>query len=106
MNKALSLDTVVIMDSFPSALCPLLFATIEYEFLKGWQTLVTMRRNTYGSTVFKVHMLLILSGCILNYVVMPASVHDLKVVDDLLEGYQQAVILADLGYLSQELKTT
>ena len=28
----------------------------------------------------------------------------IKVVDDLLEGCQQSVILADLGYLSQELK--
>ena len=49
-------------------------------------------------------MLVTLSGSILNDVVTSASVPDIKVVDDLLEGYQQSVILADLGYLSQELK--
>lgn len=46
-------------------------------------------------------MLVTLSGYILNYVVTPASVHDIKVVYELLEG---SVILGDLGYLSSELK--
>lgn len=45
-------------------------------------------------------MLVTLSGSILNDVVTSASVSDIKVVDDLLEGCQQSVILADLGYLS------
>ncbi|CYU72052.1 transposase IS4 family protein [Streptococcus suis] len=46
----------------------------------------------------------IASGYILNYVITPASVHDIKVVNDLLKGCQQSAILADLGYLSQEIK--
>ncbi len=49
-------------------------------------------------------MLVTLSGFILNYVVAPDSVHDIKVVDELLEDGRQSVVLADLGYLSQELK--
>lgn len=49
-------------------------------------------------------MLVTLSGFILNYVVTPAAVHDIKVVDELLEDCSQSVVLADLGYLSQELK--
>lgn len=49
-------------------------------------------------------MLVTLSGYILNYVVTSASVYDIKVVEDLLEGCQQTVILADLGYLNQDLK--
>ena len=49
-------------------------------------------------------MLVTLSGYILNYIVTSASVHDIKAVEDLLEGCQQSVILADLGYLSQALK--
>lgn len=50
-------------------------------------------------------MLVTLSGYILNYVVPPpASVHDIKVVYELLEGCKQSVILGDLGYLSSELK--
>ncbi|CYX98618.1 hypothetical protein J5568_04240 [Streptococcus suis] len=42
-----------------------------------------------------------LSGYILNYVITPVSDY---VVNCLLEGYQQSVILADLVYLSQEFK--
>ena len=34
----------------------------------------------------------------------PASVHNIKVGDELLEGCRQSVVLTDLGYLSQELK--
>ncbi len=53
---------------------------------------------------FKVYILVTLSGLILNCVVTTASIHDIKVVDELLEGCRQSVVLADLGYLSQELK--
>lgn len=49
-------------------------------------------------------MLVTLSGYILNYVVTPASVHDIRAVNDLLENCRQPYILADLGYLSRELK--
>lgn len=53
-----------------------------------------------------VHMLMTLSGYILNDVVIPASVHDhdIKVINELLEGCKQSVVLGDLGYLSSELK--
>ena len=53
---------------------------------------------------FKIHMLVTLSGYILNYVVTPASVHDLRAVNELLENCQQPYILVDLGYLSRELR--
>ena len=52
----------------------------------------------------KVHILVSLSGMILNYVVTPASVHDSKVAEALLEGCSQTTILADLGYLGKDLK--
>lgn len=45
-------------------------------------------------------MLVTLSDYILNYVVTYASVHDIKIVHDLIGGAKQSVILADLGYLS------
>ncbi|HEL1008816.1 TPA: IS982 family transposase, partial [Streptococcus equi subsp. zooepidemicus] len=54
---------------------------------------------------FKVHMLVTLSGYILNYVITPASVHDIRAVEELLENCRQSFILADLGYLSLQLKT-
>ena len=49
-------------------------------------------------------MLVTLSGYILNYVVTPASVHDIRAIDDLLENCCQPYVLADLAYLSYELR--
>ena len=103
MNTQLSPDTIVIIDSFPLPLCQPVrnhrtrifndLADIDYNASKNlW---------FYG---FKVHMLVTLSGYILNYVVTPASVHDIRAVNDLLENCRQSYILADLGYLSYELK--
>ena len=50
--------------------------------------------KTYG---FKVHVLVTLSGYILNYVVTSASVHEAFI--GLLENFHQSYILADLGCL-------
>ncbi|VTT17479.1 IS982 family transposase [Streptococcus dysgalactiae] len=103
LNKPISSDTIVIMDSFPMPLCQ----PIRNHKAKVFKGLADIGYNAskhlwfYG---FKVHMLVTLSGVMLNYVVTPASVHDIKVVDELLEGCKQTVVLADLGYLSQELK--
>ncbi|WP_270207832.1 IS982 family transposase, partial [Streptococcus anginosus] len=87
MNDQISPDTIAIVDSFPLPLC---------------QSVRNHRASIFEG--FKVHMLVTLSGYILNYIVTSASVHDIKAVEDLLEGCQQSVILADLGYLSQALK--
>lgn len=51
---------------------------------------------------FKVHVLAALSSYILHYVTTPASGNDFKEVAALLERCQQSVIVADLGYLSQQ----
>ena len=40
----------------------------------------------------------------LYYVVTPASVHDIRTVDDLLENCSQPYVLADLAYLSYEVR--
>ena len=52
MNGQISSDTIAIVDSFPYHFVSL-FATIEQVFSKEWQTLATMRQNTYGSMVSK-----------------------------------------------------
>ena len=103
MNDQISSDTIAIVDSFPYHFVSL-FATIEQVFSKEWQTLATMRQNTYGSMVTKFTCSLPYLAIFWTYIVTSASVHDIKAVEDLLEGCQQSVILADLGYLSQALK--
>lgn len=103
MTSQFHQDDIVIMDSFPIPVCcparhykVCIFrdqATISYNpSKKMW---------FYG---FKAHMLVTLSGFIVNYVVTPASVHDRQVAEDLLENTPFPIVLADLGYLSQVLK--
>ena len=103
MNAHISPDTIVIMDSFPPVLCQ----PVRNHRVSIFNTVADIGYNAsknmwfYG---FKVHMLVTLSGYILNYIITPASVHDIKAVNELLENCQQSVILADLGYLSQTLR--
>ena len=103
MNDQVSSNNIVIMDSFPLPLCQ----SVRNHRASIFEGLADIGYNAskhlwfYG---FKVHMLVTLSGYILNYIVTSASVHDIKAVEDLLEGCQQSVILANLGDLSQALK--
>ncbi|MER0122883.1 IS982 family transposase, partial [Streptococcus sp. ZJ100] len=103
MNAHISPDTIVIIDSFPLPLCQ----SVRNYRVRIFKEVADIGYNAskhlwfYG---FKVHMLVTLSGYILNYVVTPASVHDIKAVHELLEECDQPTILADLGYLSRELK--
>ena len=94
MNNQISSDTIAIVDSFPLPLCQ----SVRNHRASIFEGLADIGYNAskhqwfYG---FKVHMLVTLSGYILNYIVTSASVHDIKAVEDLLEGCQQSVILAD-----------
>ncbi|HEL2129290.1 TPA: IS982 family transposase [Streptococcus suis] len=103
MSEMLPSDKLAIIDSFPLPLCQ----PVRNHRVTIFKGLADIGYNAskhlwfYG---FKVHMLMTLSGYILNYVVTPASVHDIKVVYELLEGCKQSVILGDLDYLSSELK--
>ncbi|MGT2935916.1 IS982 family transposase [Streptococcus castoreus] len=103
MNTQISPDSIVIIDSFPLPLCQTVrnYRTRIFEGLADIGYNASKHLWFYG---FKVHMLVTLSGYILNYVVTPASVHDIRVVDDLLSNCQQLYILADLGYFSRELR--
>ena len=103
MNNQISPDTIVIIDSFPLPLCQPVrnYRTRIFNGLADIGYNASKNLWFYG---FKVHMLVTLSGYILNYLVTPASVHDIRAVEDLLEICRQAYILADLGYLSRDLK--
>ncbi len=105
MNTQISLDTIVIIDSFPLSLCQPVrnYRTRIFDGLADIGYNASKNLWFYG---FKVHMLVTLSGYILNYIVTPASVHDIRAVNDLLENCRQPYILADLGYLSRELRNS
>ncbi|VGQ40117.1 IS4 family transposase [Streptococcus pyogenes] len=103
MSDLISPDEIAIIDSFSLPLCqPVRNQRVAiYKGLANIGSNVSKHLWFYG---FKVHMLVTLSGYILNYVITPASVHDIKMVYELLEGCKQSVILGDLGYLGSEFK--
>ncbi|HEL2678297.1 TPA: IS982 family transposase [Streptococcus suis] len=103
MSEMLPSDKLAIIDSFPLPLCQPV-RNHRATIFKGLADIGYNASKHLWFYGFKVHMLVTLSGYILNYVVTPASVHDIKVVYELLEGCKQSVILGDLGYLSSELK--
>ena len=78
MNDQISSDTIAIVDSFPLPLCQ----SVRNHRASIFEGLADIGYNAskhlwfYG---FKVHMLVTLSGYILNYIVTSASVHDIKV---------------------------
>lgn len=85
MNDRISPNTNAILDSFPLALCQLV-RNYRARILKrladiGYNT--SQKLWFYG---FKVHMLVTLFDYILNYVTIPVSIHDVNVVDDLLDN--------------------
>lgn len=97
MDDRINSDDLVLIDSFPLPLCQ----PVRNHRVSIFQRVADIGYNAskqvwfYG---FTVYMLVTLSGYILNDVVTSASVHNLIV------GCQQSIILADLGYLSHELK--
>ena len=103
MTEPFHQDDMVIMDSFPIPVC----LPARNDKVRSFRDQVTVAYNPskkmcfYG---FKAHMLVTLSGFIVNYGVTPASVHDRQVAEDLLENTTFPVVLADLGYLSKVLK--
>ncbi|MDV5973907.1 hypothetical protein FMV2238Y02_13950 [Streptococcus canis] len=103
MTAHISPDAIVIIDSFPLPLCQPVrnYRTRIFNGLADIGYNASKHLWFYG---FKVHMLVTLSGYVLNYVVTPASVHDIRAVDDLLENCRQPYILTGSDYLSRDLK--
>lgn len=99
----LDFQELVIIDSFPILLCQ----PVRNSKAKLLNSIADVGYNAskqmwfYG---FKLHLAVTESGFILNYVVTPASVHDVQVVEELLDGIKAPCVLADLGYLSKALK--
>ena len=104
LTKRISKDELVIVDSFPLPVC-LPVRNFKTRIFRDEQADISFNSAKqmwfYG---FKVHMLVTLSGYVVNYLVTPASTHDSKACEELLEDTNFTIILADLGYISQSLK--
>jgi len=57
----------------------------------------TKKQTIFG---YKLHLLVTLGGVIRDYVLAPASAHDVTVAPELLGGHDGLVVLGDRGYIS------
>jgi hypothetical protein len=64
---------------------------------------ITKKQTIFG---YKLHVLVTLGGVIRDYVLAPASAHDVAVAPELLGGHDDLVVLGDKGYLSAPLAET
>lgn len=94
---------LVIIDSFPMPLCQPI-RNSRAKLLKDFANIGFNAAKQMWFYGFKVHMAVTESGYILNYIVTPASIHDMRATKELLDGLKFPYILADLGYLSEELR--
>lgn len=103
LTASIDQETIAVMDSFPLPVCHTArnFKTRIFRGSADISYNPSKKMWFYG---FKVHVLVTLEGYVLNFIVTPASVHDSKVAEALLEGCPIPIILGDLGYLSRELK--
>lgn len=53
---------------------------------------------------FKLHLLITINGIITNFVLAPAAPHDLRLVEEVLEAFNNLILGADKGYISEALK--
>lgn len=94
---------IAIIDSLPNPLCQ----KVRNRCTKIFPGLANLGYNAtkdmyfYG---FKTHLAVTTNGYILNYDVTSASVHDTQAATTLIAGCPCPFVLADVGYVGQELK--
>lgn len=52
---------------------------------------------------YKLHLLMTIQGVILDFVLVPAHIHDLAVAEDLLSRYVDLLVIGDKGYISAQI---
>ena len=67
----------------------------------GW--IASKKRHLFGYTL---HLLVTLGGVMRDYVLAPASAHDVTLAPELLGGHDDLVVLGDKGYISAPLAET
>jgi len=65
--------------------------------------IASKKQHLFG---YRLHLLVTLGGVIRDYVLAPASAHDVAVAPELLDGHDDLVVLGDKGYLSAPLAQT
>ena len=103
LRDNLPIPVYTIIDSIPMPLC-LPVRNLSAKALKEYANIgynATKKQHYYGlKGSFEVNE----KGIVLAYELSAASVHDLNMVEPLLNKYSCHMVLADQGYISRELK--
>lgn len=95
--------TYTIIDSFPIPLCQ----SIRNHRAKVLRSLADIGYNATKKQWFyglKGHFQVTNQGIVVAYSISAASIHDIRLVPELIDQYACSHVLADVGYLSQPLK--
>ena len=94
-------DTVTVVDSFPIAVCRFARA----RFGKLFRGVAAYGKELGNQTFygFRLHVKINSLGMIQTFEMAPANVHDLRMLDELVEG-DSGITLADRAYFSQPIK--
>jgi len=84
---------------------------VQFHLAPGAASEWKVHRADYGRvaskklTIFgyKLHLLVTLSGVILDFTLAPASIHDLKVGEEMLDKHTDMDVLGDKAYISVDL---
>jgi hypothetical protein len=98
-----------LVDSMPVPICKYVRAKRCRFFLgevdKGMMFGVCESKDEkiYG---FKLHLLITVEGIIVNFIIAPAAPHDLTLLSEVLEAFNNIVVGGDKGYISKALQET
>nr|WP_307845094.1 IS982 family transposase [Lactiplantibacillus plantarum] len=95
--------TYTIIDSFPIPLCQ----SIRNHRAKVLRSIADIGYNATKKQWFyglKGHFQVTNQGIVVAYSISAASIHDIRLVPELIDQYACSHVLADVGYLSQPLK--
>lgn len=97
-------DRQCVMDSLP-------VPVVAFHHAPGASREWVMHEASFGKvaskkqTIFgyKLHVLMTVTGVILDFALVPAHVHDLTVAEELLSRYTDLVVVGDKGYISAHI---
>lgn len=105
----LALDRQCVVDSLPVPVMgyPLVPGANNAGQWRSWGAdvggIASKKQHLFG---YRLHLLVTLGGVILDYVLAPASAHDVAVAPELLDGHDDLVVGGDKGYLSAPFAAT
>ena len=103
LEPTLALNRQCVVDSLPVPVMGvhLVPGANNANYWRSWGAdmgrVMSKKQHVFG---YKLHLLVTLGGVIRDYVLAPASAHDVTLAPELLGGHDDLVVLGDKGYIS------